>query len=72
MDTVFNIAVLYTRTIGGYTRAQCSTVTGANVVILKDKVIKKLLTLAISMQHWITSFNPKELHSNKTNLLLFF
>ena len=71
MDTVFDVAATHTGTIGGYTRAQRVAITGANVVMLKAKVIKKLLLPPISMQHWIASFNPKELRNNETNFFSF-
>ena len=67
MDTVFDVTVTHTGTIGGYTCAQRVAIAGANVVTLKDKVIKKLLSPPISTQHWVTSFNPEELHNNETN-----
>ena len=71
MDTVFDNTATHARTIGGYMRAQRVAITGANVVTLKDKVIKKLFLLPISMQRWITSFNPKELCNNETNFFSF-
>ena len=71
MDTVFNATVTQSRTIGGYTRTQHEAIMGANVVTLKDEVIKKLLSPPISVQHWITSFNPKELCNNETNFFSF-
>ena len=71
MDAVFDIAVTHTGMIGGHTRAQCVAITGANVVTLKDKVIKKLLSLPISAHHWITPFNPEELRDNETNFFSF-
>ena len=71
MDTVLDVAVTHARTIGGYTCNQRVAITGADVVTLKDKVIKKLLSPLISVQHWIMSFNPEELRNNKTNFFLF-
>ena len=68
MDVVFDVTVTHAGTISGYTCAQHAAIAGANVVTLK--VIKKLL-LPISVQHWITSFNPKELCNNKTNFFSF-
>ena len=72
MDTVIDVTATHARTIGGYTRAQRVAIAGANVVMLKDNVIKKLLLLPISMQHQITSFNPKSRVSIKptSSLLL--
>ena len=55
MDTVFDIAVTHAGTIGGHTCAQRVAITGADVVTLKDKVIKKSLSLPISAHHWIAS-----------------
>ena len=71
MDTIFDITVTHARTIGGYTCAQCLAISSANVVMLKDKVIKKLLLLPNSMQHWITSLSPEELRNNETNFFSF-
>ena len=71
MDTVFDVAVTHARTIGGCTCNQCVAIAGADVVILKDKVIKKSPLLPISTQHWIASFNPKELCDNETAFFLF-
>ena len=71
MDTVFEFTVSHAGTIGGYVCAQCIAITGADVVTLKDKVIKKMLLPVISMQHQIMSFNPKELHNNGTNFFSF-
>ena len=47
--TVFDVTVTHARTIGGCAHAQCVAITGANVVTLKDKVIKKLLLPPISV-----------------------
>ena len=52
-------------------RAQCVANAGANVVTLKDKVIKKLLSPTISTQHRLSSFNPEELRNNETNFFSF-
>ena len=71
MDTVFDVAATHAGTIGGYVRTQRAAIMGANVVTLKDKVIKKLLSPPISTHHWITSFNPKELRNNETNFFSF-
>ena len=71
MDIVFDIAVSHASTIGGHAHAQCVAITGADVVTLKDKVIKKLLLPVILMQHGIVSFNLKELHNNNTNFFSF-
>ena len=70
MDTVFNITATHTSTIGGYACTQCVAITGANVVTLKDKAIKKLLLPAISTQQQKKSFYPKELCNNDTNFSL--
>ena len=40
MDTVFDVTAAHARTIGGYMRNQLAAITGANVVALKEKVIK--------------------------------
>ena len=71
MDTVSDVTATHTGSIGGYTRAQCVAITDANVVMLKDKLIKKLLLPPISMQHWLMSLIPKELHNNETNFFSF-
>ena len=71
MDTAFDVMVTHAGTIGGYTHTQHEAIMGANVVTLKDKVIKKLLLPPISAQHWIVSFNPKELQNNETNFFSF-
>ena len=64
MDTVFDITVTHTKTVSGYMHAQGAAITGTNVVMLKDKAIKKLLLPLISMQHCIMSFNPEELRND--------
>ena len=46
-------------------------IAGANVVMLKDKVIRKLSSPPISAQHQIASFNPEELCNIKTNFFSF-
>ena len=51
--------------------AQCVLINPTDVVTLKDKLIKKLLLPVILMQHWIASFDPKELHNDDANFFLF-
>ena len=70
MDIVFDITMSHARMMGGHADAQRITITGADVVTLKDKVINELLLPAILMQHQNASFNPKELCSNDTNFSL--
>ena len=67
----FDITARHTGTIGGYTRAQRAAITGADMVNLKEKIIKKILTPVILTQNRITSFNPEELRSNDTNFFSF-
>ena len=57
MDAVFDITVFHAGAIGGHVCTQCIAIAGANAVTLKEKVIKKLLLQAVSMQHWIASFD---------------
>ena len=71
LDAVFDVMVTHSGTIGGHTRTQREAIVGVDVVTLKNKVIKKLLLPPISMQHWIMSVNPKELHNNETNFFSF-
>ena len=71
MDTVFDVTVSHTSTIGGCMRAQCTATADADVVTFKDKVIKKLLLPVISTQNLIASFNPKELCNDNTNFFSF-
>ena len=71
MDTIFVTTTTHTGVIGGYTCTQRAAITGANTVNLKEKIIKKILSPVISTQNRITSFNPKELHTNDLNFFSF-
>ena len=71
MDTIFNAMVTHTGEIGGHTCAQRAAITGAKTVNLKEKSIKKILTLVILAQNHITPFNLEELRMNDSNFFSF-
>ena len=71
MDTVFDITVTHTSTIGGYTCAQRVAITGADTVNLKEKIVKKIFSPMITTQNRITSFNSEELRMSDSNFFSF-